>query len=159
MSSSWEGPLLQATALTFEELGLVLPCVDLTEEQRSAPWEAVVEIGFRGPLTGSLVLAVAGDILPTIVANMLGEEGADTPQARYDALGELGNVICGNALPAIAGAQAIFDIDPPKLVDPAVVLDRDDFDVAIRVGLDTGRAEVLLRARAGDGERQAGRAA
>jgi CheY-specific phosphatase CheX len=159
MSSSWEGPLLQATALTFEELGLVLPGIDLTEEQRAAPWEAVVEIGFRGPLVGSLVLAVAGDILPTIVANMLGGEGIDTLKARHDALGELGNVICGNALPTIAGVEATFDIEPPKVIDPVVMRDRSKFDAAVCIGLAAGRAEVCLRARAAGGQQPGRRVA
>jgi len=99
---------------------------------------------------------------------MLGDEYACTVEAQHDALGELGNVICGNVLPAVAGAAATFSLQPPRLVDPAQATtagcevagagtgtDSIRAETAvIRVGLGPGRAEVYFTAHeAAEGER------
>lgn len=168
MNSSWESHLLQATALTFEELGFVLPSAEISDGQRGAPWAAAVEIDFRGPWVGSLVLAVAGDLLPTLVANMLGEDHPCSAEAQHDALGEIGNVICGNVLPAIAGPQAIFNLQPPRLVDPARAAGAGTAATRaeaawpaamVCVGVGSGRAEVFLAAREDAGAQDTRRAA
>jgi CheY-specific phosphatase CheX len=90
---------------------------ELEEQYRDARVAAAVCVRFQGPFTGKLVLKVSGDLLPTLAANILGEEEPPAKRLQHDALGEIANVICGNALPAIAGSKAIFQIDAPQLVE------------------------------------------
>ncbi len=145
MNSSLETELYRATALTFEELGFMLPSAELRKEQERARFEAAVGIDFHGEFCGRLVLSVCGGILPSIVQNMLGE-GDSKPDrsARADALGELANVICGNVLPGIAGSRATFSLDPPRLVPEAEAKRGGPEVTRVRVGLERGRAEVVL---------------
>jgi len=74
------------------------------------------KMAFTGPFKGSLILATPVEMCPLIAANVLGMEPDDeNVLARAtDALKELLNVICGNALTAIAGEDPIFDLTVPE---------------------------------------------
>jgi CheY-specific phosphatase CheX len=144
MSSLLETQLYRATGLTFEELGFMLPSSTLEEGQRTARTDAAVEVAFKGPFTGRLILAVAGGILPGIVTNMLGDDASDSPGAEADALGELANVICGNVLPGVAGNKVTFDLAAPRPIDPAGIRDQAGPSAEVHVGIEQGRADVLL---------------
>jgi len=74
-------------------------------------------MGFSGPFSGKLVIAVPASLCPEIAANVLGLDPDDElVQAKpYDALKELLNVTCGNVLTAIAGEEPIFDLTPPEV--------------------------------------------
>jgi hypothetical protein len=102
-------------------------------------------VAFHGPVEGRLVLSISGNVLPSMVANMLGEEGAPGPEVMEDALGELANVICGNVLPGIAGGQETFHLDPPR---PMAVGGASP-SAEVHVGLGPGRADVLLFVKQG----------
>jgi CheY-specific phosphatase CheX len=80
----------------------------------------VTEVFFKGPFSGRLVMSLSPRLLPELAGNMLGADDneATTPDQQYDALKELINVICGNLLPKIAGKQAIFNVNTPKIIDP-----------------------------------------
>ena len=73
-------------------------------------------MAFTGPMSGSLLVAAPVEMCPVIAANVLGMEPDDeNVQTRAtDALKELLNVICGNALTAIAGEDPIFDLTVPE---------------------------------------------
>jgi chemotaxis protein CheY-P-specific phosphatase CheC len=84
----------------------------------------VASVDFSGPFTGALFIAGPKEMLPELAANMLGfEEGAEPPSAavQNDALQELLNVICGNLLPEIAGAEAVFKVHAPKLHEEDII--------------------------------------
>src|SRR4051812_38701317 len=115
MSSTTEQCLSQTTAATFEELALVLPDTQLSPRQNKAPLDMAVTVEFHGPLSGRLVLRASATVLPVIAANMLGEEESRQHAMQRDALGELANVICGNLLPQIAGAEAVFILKAPRV--------------------------------------------
>lgn len=134
--------LYQAAALTFEELGFLFPNEDLEPEQRTAAVDGVVSVDFRGPFNGSLILQVCGDLLPTIAANMLGEAEPPSVALQKDVLGELGNVVCGNALPLIAGREVVFRLSPPCVLTAEPALEKAA--VQVQVGLEQGRADVFL---------------
>ena len=125
-----------------------MPAAELATEQRAATWDSAVEISFRGPIQGSLVLAAAGRILPLLVANMLGESGEMTRELQRDALGELANVICGILLPKLAGDREVFDLQAPRLLETSelfTLLEPSPARTRIAVGLGPGRAEVILQ--------------
>lgn len=90
------------------------------DEAAGAPEaEAVIaSVDFSGPFAGALFISGPKQMLPELASNMLGyEEGAEPPTSsvQNDALQELLNVICGNLLPEIAGAEAVFKVHAPKL--------------------------------------------
>jgi CheY-specific phosphatase CheX len=150
MSNSLVTQLYTATALTFEELGFILPSSELQDSQKAAALEAAVGVSFTGPMEGRLVLAVYGGILPTVVANMLGDEEAFQVNSQHDALGELANVICGNVLPGIAGDRATFILGTPQLVPAKSLVQTEELPtIEVNVGLDEGRAVVYLYVKGG----------
>ena len=146
MPNTTEQCLSRVTTATFEELALLFPETELTDEQAAAPLDVAVLVNFRGPEPGRLLLRASECILPTIAANMLGAEQSGATPLQRDALGELANVICGNVLPAIFGADAIFHLDAPRLIEPGYMPVRDDDHPAARVhfGVENGRTEALL---------------
>lgn len=122
MSNTTDLLLRQATASTFEELAFLYPedadardaiAVDSSPSDADSPI-ASAAVDFHGPLRGRLVLRVSARLLPVIAANMLGEQESQFTPLQRDALGEIANVVCGNLLPALAGADAVFRLDAPQ---------------------------------------------
>ena len=146
MSSKLAMELYKAAVLTFENLGFMFPTQELDENQQNASVEAAVSVKFQGPFSGMLVVTIYGDLLPTIAANMLGEEKAPSEQQQHDALGEIANVICGNMLPGIAGPKEVFHVGAPQMVRSAnlKVGDAESPIAEVQVGLYQGRADLLL---------------
>jgi CheY-specific phosphatase CheX len=146
MSSTTVRFLSQATTATFEELALLFPEPELSPEQAATPLDAAVSVEFRGPLTGRLVVRASHVVLPTIAANMLGAEASQQVALQRDALGEIGNVICGHVLPLIAGTDKVFHLAAPQVHEHGHVPHRDSDTPAatLQVGLEDGRAEVSL---------------
>lgn len=115
MNHSVEKILYQKAALIFEELGFLIPQSDICENYQTDNPCAVVT--FRGPFVGCLLVSVTGEILATLSANMLAREEPAGKQMEEDALRELANVICGNALPAIYGSKEVFHPDAPSIYE------------------------------------------
>jgi CheY-specific phosphatase CheX len=134
--------MYQAAALTFEELGFLFPNQDLEPEQQSAVPDGTVSVDFQGPFNGSLILRLCGELLPMIAANMLGEDEPPSDALQQDVLGELGNVVCGNALPLMAGREVVFRLSPPRVLTSEPAL--KDAAAQTQIGLEQGRAEVFL---------------
>ncbi len=139
--------LYRAAILTFEELGFMLPVTDLDELQQYASPDFAARVDFHGPFTGHLIVQLGGGVLPILAANMLGEEKAPVQAMQLDALGEITNIVCGNLLPEIAGADKVFHLDAPFSC-PAFDLPGVDAetppDAEAHLGLEQGRADVLL---------------
>jgi hypothetical protein len=144
MPSTTAQSLLRATTATFEELALLFPETDLSPDQAEAPLDIAVSVDFRGPLTGRLIVRASSCILPAIAANMLGE--SESEQLQRDALGEIGNVICGNVLPLMAGTEKIFNLSAPQVYGGDFVVHRDEDapSARIQIGVEEGRVESTL---------------
>ncbi len=83
-----------------------------------------------------------------LAANMLGQDEAPSERLQRDARGEVANVICGNVLPMIAGADGAFDLDAPRLIDANELPANDGLEmvtVETSLGLEQGRADLRLR--------------
>lgn len=146
MSSTTAQSLQRATTATFEELALLFPETELSPEQAAAPLDMAVSVEFRGPLTGRLVVRASQCILPAVAANMLGAEASQQLPLQRDALGEIGNVICGHVLPLIGGADAVFNLAAPQFIEDGHLPQRDaDAPSArVQIGVEDGRAESIL---------------
>jgi chemotaxis protein CheY-P-specific phosphatase CheC len=145
MNNSAEKILYRKAALIFEELGFLMPRSDAGEYNRAGSNHAIVS--FNGPFSGCLLLSLSSEILPQLSANMLGEQGSSVASLEQDALCEVANVICGNALPAIYGFEPIFHLDAPKSIDESDFENLESaYHQAARVNItfDTGHAEVTL---------------
>ena len=146
MNNRWKTELSQATTLTFEELCFLFPDPEAEASPDELTVDAVVRVTFCGPFNGSLVVKLYGALLPTLAANMLGEEAPPSNDQQLDALCEVANVICGNILPKIAGADAIFNLNPPELVTspgpPAE--NQEPLLVNVYLGIEEGGVELFL---------------
>lgn len=120
MPSTMEQCLSQKLAATFEELALICADTQLSVKQSEAPVDVAMSVSFTGPLTGCLILRATSDILPAIVDNMLGTSGGASHTVLTDALGELANVLCGNLLPLVGGAESVFVLSAPIVHLPNV---------------------------------------
>ena len=93
------------------------------------------------------MVTICGDVLGGLAANMLGEDEVSAQEHRDDALGEIGNVICGNILPRIAGTREVFDLRPPYVTLHSETRSADKTGrptATAQVGLDDGRADLAL---------------
>ena len=146
MSKHLERTLYKAAALTFEELGFILPTPELDEQQASALPDVTVNVGFDGPFAGQLAINICGSLLPLLASNMLGEDGIPALEQQHDGLREIANVICGNMLPGIAGSKLVFHIRPARILEKKLAdqLLRTIPVAEVSIGLNEGRAELRL---------------
>jgi len=136
--------LLQAATSTFEELTFLMPSERLDERQANASLAAEARVDFSGPMNGSLLVRVHGELMPVLAARMLGAN-APGPILERDALGEIANVLCGNVLPKIAGGAAVFSLRSPAVTNGIVAPPPPAAPAAaVTLGLDCGRVEVML---------------
>ena len=99
-----------------------------------------VGVGFRGNISGRMTLEVEEPMLELVASNMLGDEGPHPTDFLYDAIGEIANVITGNALAEIAGKREVFRLDPPAVCRGS---DKPAAGAA-NVTLEEGRARVSI---------------
>ena len=145
MNSSAEKILYRKAALIFEELGFLMPRSDNGEAFHGDSTNAMVS--FKGPFSGCLLVSLSSEMLSLLSSNMLGEERRADTFMEHDSLGEIANVICGNALPAIYGFEPVFHLDAPQLLDDAAALLNDPGykrEAEVNISFDTGHAAVTL---------------
>jgi CheY-specific phosphatase CheX len=125
MNEKIERELTVVAMETLEKLAFLFPTDD---EAPCVPetGEAIrVAVSFDGPFGGTLLMEMAGALLPDLAGNMLGID--DTRQVtrdqQHDALKETANIICGNLLPVIAGGRPVFEIGPPRVMEKEDVPD------------------------------------
>jgi chemotaxis protein CheY-P-specific phosphatase CheC len=141
MSNTLQLPLSSAAATTFEELGFLF---GVPMDPREAPrLDTGVRVAFHGPREGCLEVRVAEPVLAAIAANMLGTDEPPAPELQRDALGEVANVICGNVVPALDGARAVYLLDAPVHLDDLAPACGEP-DARIVLSTDEGHADVRL---------------
>ncbi len=107
--------VLERYAFMFSEVADAAECV-VDPKQRYLH----AEIGFDGPLKGSISMMATRKFGYCVAANVLGLEPDDVDEAYADdAFRELLNITCGDYLEARAGNKAVFDVGIPcvKLID------------------------------------------
>lgn len=134
----------------FESLAfmLVMPGMDDDEPAPAGPRVAAT-VDFSGPFGGAVAVAVGEEMLGELATNMLGMDETEPPNAdqQQDALKELLNVVCGNLLPKLGGADAVFDVHPPELTEAGQLPDAWQGQGPAgrcELPLDTGSAELVL---------------
>ena len=81
----------------------------------------IMGLEFSGPFRGELAIRAPEKAARTAAANMLAldEDSEDAGLRAPDAIGEILNMICGNALPEIAGTAPEFKIGAPAKISEA----------------------------------------
>ncbi len=92
-------PFIQETINTFEVmLGVRPEDRELeTKDSTDGTYDISAMVGITGSGSGGVVLSFPEDVACKIVSRMLGEEITELNQDVYDGLGELVNIITGNA--------------------------------------------------------------
>jgi CheY-specific phosphatase CheX len=74
-------------------------------------------IGFNGPRKGTIHVVATSSFCVQLAANVLGIDlKCMTPESGADAFKELLNVVCGEVLVRIAGADVVFNLTIPNIV-------------------------------------------
>ncbi len=112
--------LTAVTNDTLEKLAFLFAFADDKRVSDSPDPAVAGRIDFSGYFDGFLLMRFAACAIPELANNMLGlDDDARISKAKQqDALKELLNVICGNALPALAGDQVEFNIEAPEIISP-----------------------------------------
>ncbi len=102
--------VLEESAFMFTEPGDESSLEEVTDHY------VMVTIGFSGPTSGKIILAVPEEIVPQITANMLGMDEDDplVLENPHDGLKELINVVCGNLATQIMGAEVVVNLEIPE---------------------------------------------
>ncbi len=76
-------------------------------------------MGYSGPRTGVLRLRCTWDFAIQLAANLLSldPDDVDTEQNAQDAVKEFLNVVCGQFITAAYGAEEVFDLTIPQVVE------------------------------------------
>ncbi len=118
MSLQIKDTLYRVAEEVMEKLAFLMSFPETEEASDANSRQVAAGISFSGAFTGVLVVAVSEQMLPQLTGNMLGidDDEESTAEQQHDALKELINVICGNLMPAIAGKQDVFHIEPPQII-------------------------------------------
>jgi len=141
--------LTRVTSETLERLAFLFTFAD-EERDTDGPGPAVVgRVEFNGFFPGSLLVRVSDSGLQELAVNMLGLDDNEEISAedKQDAFKEMLNVICGNALPAIAGNQVEFKIGSPEILSEAASateLSEANPDCIVRLMLEEGFCDVYF---------------
>ena len=124
---------------------MLFPSDVLTEEQQALPFTAGVSVRFYGPKSGRLEVRTSEGVVPALTENMLGADDAVDPQLQRDALGELGNVLCGNIVSSMTNGMGVFHLHPPRHMDLTQFTELlEPNEECVDIGFDEGRAQVRL---------------
>ncbi len=118
----WNPKLFLAAARTFEGFCFANPIKDPDGVCRFGGSSLGAAVDFTGPFGGSVSVRMSEATAIALTQNILGDDVG--PEAHLDTLKELANVVCGNALPEIAGTTAAFRIGPPYLLQQKEQLKR-----------------------------------
>lgn len=134
---------------TLEKLAFLFAFADEGRDHDSPDPAVVGRVKFDGYFDGFLMMRISECVIPELTSNMLGlDDGAQISQAQQqDALKELLNIICGNALPAIAGDDVEFNIATPELLPPMKSAHLGQIDNAAciaRLMLEDGSCDLYL---------------
>lgn len=75
-------------------------------------------IGISGKLEGNVLYGFSENLVVEAVKRMIGEEFDSRDPMALSALGEIANVITGNAATQLAAAGYLCDISPPIILEP-----------------------------------------
>ena len=118
MKAEYVNPFYKATCDVFELMLSLNPkrgSLKAVEEMVNTK-EASVVLGVTGDLKGTIIYSFPKDMALEMVKIMSGIEMDDIDNFVSSALGEVGNIISGNALTLLAKNNYKCDITPPQIL-------------------------------------------
>jgi CheY-specific phosphatase CheX len=112
MNAEWSEALGHAVRDVFEQLCFMLPA----DEGSPATERVSVEVVFRGARSGVLCVSLPASMVAKVAGAMLGEDDPIELEEQHAAICELTNIVCGNALPLIAGERGVCELDSPRIL-------------------------------------------
>ena len=126
MREEFVNPFL-APALTVWERELNRP-LELTGatavSSRNTTDDITAVIGVTGKLRGSVLYEMSHDTAIAVASTMIGEPIVELDDMSMSALGELANMVTGNAATLLTQAGYTCDISPPVILAPRGVTSR-----------------------------------
>ncbi len=105
---------------SLEKLAFMFFTPDSYREPIPLQDAVTAEVSFSGEFSGRLAMVMTEAALKELAANMLGIDADGVEQSHiHDALKEAANIICGNWLPVLAGAEVVFHLDAPRILNPS----------------------------------------
>ena len=87
------------------------------EKQEGDKEKVVIMIEITGDLAGQVMYSFPKDTTLEMVKMMSGMEFNEIDEFVKSALGEIANIISGNAMTGLSQSQVMCDIRPPKIID------------------------------------------
>jgi CheY-specific phosphatase CheX len=112
MNAEWSEALGHAVRDVFEQLCFMLPA----DEGSPAAERVSVEVAFRGARSGVLCVSLPESMVSKVAGAMLGDDDSIELEEQHAAICELANIVCGNALPLIAGERGVCELDSPRIL-------------------------------------------
>jgi len=145
MKTRIENALKEATIKTFEDVCFMYLVPELKDAQKNTVLEAAAEVKYKGDYTGSLIIETRGGLFSAIATNMLSNE-IPSSQQKKDALGEIGNIICGNVVPSLGRQSGRgYKIESPSFLHKDELLKREGQAkplAEISLNFNQGRADI-----------------
>lgn len=107
------------TALVLAMERLCFATADRFADELPAGDTFDASVAFRGPVSGSVAIAIPRHALRGFVAALLIPEVADDLLAHADFVSEIANIVCGNVVPRIFGRNSVYTLSPPEPARPA----------------------------------------
>ncbi len=120
MHDNYESAIQEVASHVFETSAF-LSVFPLEESADLPPPDFCATMTFKGAAEGRVSMRIAGEVLDTIVDNLLEMESDPEEQMkrRKDVLKEMLNMLCGNLLTAHFGSSPVFDLSPPEVIESA----------------------------------------
>lgn len=118
MQFDYIDPFLNATTQVFQNMLQldVIPGQALTRENLISTKEVNVSIGVTGSLKGSVLFSYSEEMALRIVSEMAGMEMNQIDKFVTSAIGELANIISGQAMTNLTAHGYECDIIPPQVM-------------------------------------------
>lgn len=81
--------------------------------------ELTALIGISGQLEGNVLYGFSQESARTIASKMIGHEIVEMDELALSAIGEIANMITGNAATQLASLGAVCEITPPVIIEPS----------------------------------------
>lgn len=153
MKADLLAPFTNAACQTFKlllDVDALAEAAQDREEDAGRNSQVEVAIGITGDLTGEVLYRFPADTTLEIVKTMSGMEFSEIDEFVTSALGEIANIISGNAVTDLSQMEIICDILPPEILGDGTLRPADETTYAFNSKINTsiGVIEVLLKVKA-----------
>ena len=146
MPDNNEQAILEAASRVFETAAF-LSVYPLDPSQELPPPERAATMTFHGAANGRVSMRVALSVLDSVVDNLLDlqDDPDELATRRGDVLKEMLNMLCGNILTGYFGAEPVFDLSPPELLQDETMPQPTSKEVLlVAMNIENTLAEVMF---------------